>query len=185
MNNRPKKTAEEMREYKRSWAREHTGLKGILKNYKNQNTDKTHCVRGHEFTKDNTYMKGERRVCRVCVRIASAARDQRDMKDPDKREALRQRRRKAQLKKVGWTVERFDKKWEEQEGKCAICRKPLSRKIEHSDRNKKAHADHEHVVPPKPRGLLCGNCNCGIGNLQENIEVMEAAIAYVRQYKGE
>lgn len=32
------------------------------------NAVKTHCVRGHEFTPENTYMKGTRRVCRECKR---------------------------------------------------------------------------------------------------------------------
>lgn len=46
-----------------------------------------------------------------------------------------------------------------------------------------AKADHEHTNPPIPRGILCGNCNLGIGNLQDNPEIMLAAIAYVRKWK--
>jgi hypothetical protein len=49
----------------------------------------------------------------------------------------------------------------------------------------RACADHEHTKPPKPRGILCTNCNLGIGNLQENVEIMEAAIAYVKKYTQE
>lgn len=56
------------RSCKRLWAQEHTGLKGRPKNNKNQNTDKTHCIRGHEFTSENTYYKGKNRICRICHR---------------------------------------------------------------------------------------------------------------------
>ena len=32
------------------------------------NAAKTHCLRWHEFTPENTYMNGNRRVCRTCAR---------------------------------------------------------------------------------------------------------------------
>jgi hypothetical protein len=35
------------------------------------NALKTHCVHGHEFTPENTRMKGIRRVCRECQRAAN------------------------------------------------------------------------------------------------------------------
>lgn len=37
-----------------------------------RNVNKTHCVRGHEFTEENVYLaKGGRRVCRACQRLHS------------------------------------------------------------------------------------------------------------------
>jgi len=176
-------TAEELRKYKRDWAREHTGLKGRLKNNKNQNSGKTHCVRGHEFDEENTTYKGEHRTCRECNRTDARERSRSDMKDPIRREKLRAKRRKGQLKRVGWTPERFDTCWEEQEGKCEICKRVVSREIE-SHHTDKAYADHKHVEPPKPRGILCINCNLGLGNFQDDPELMQAAIAYVKKYDG-
>jgi hypothetical protein len=32
----------------------------------NQNTNKTHCIRGHEFTPENTYVNGKGRGCVAC-----------------------------------------------------------------------------------------------------------------------
>ena len=42
------------------------------------NAQKTHCIRGHEFTPENTYWVGERsRRCRICKAAADAARPSR------------------------------------------------------------------------------------------------------------
>lgn len=38
-----------------------------------KNAAKTHCLRGHEFTSENTYTNGRRRVCRQCERIRRSA----------------------------------------------------------------------------------------------------------------
>lgn len=53
---------------KREWHKRNRGLNGKPKVNKNQNTDKTHCVHGHEFTFENTWVKGGHRVCRICHR---------------------------------------------------------------------------------------------------------------------
>lgn len=37
------------------------------------NEQKTHCMRGHEFTEENTIMHGAWRVCRACVYAANRA----------------------------------------------------------------------------------------------------------------
>src|SRR5271157_5959108 len=96
---RHKKTADEMRKYKRNWARAHTGLQGLPKNCKNQNTDKTHCIRGHELSGDNLVIKntsdGERhRICRTCRNAdarqrAEVKRQEEDKLDPERKAALR------------------------------------------------------------------------------------------------
>lgn len=38
-----------------------------------KNKRKTHCVRGHEFTPENTYKYYTRRMCRTCRRVAKLA----------------------------------------------------------------------------------------------------------------
>lgn len=55
-----------------------------------------------------------------------------------------------------------------QEGACAICRKPLIRKV----------IDHNHTTG-KVRGLLCFSCNIGLGEFQDNPEILLAARDYL------
>ena len=61
-----------------------------------------------------------------------------------------------------------------QENRCAICRSedPRGKGTFHVDH---CH-DGGHV-----RGLLCHNCNVGIGNFQHDTAVLEAAINYLNQ----
>jgi len=56
----------------------------------------------------------------------------------------------------------------EQDGLCAICRTAPA-----------AHVDHDHD-PGKVRGLLCFNCNGGLGQFKDQIHLLEAGVAYLR-----
>jgi hypothetical protein len=41
---------------------------------RNQNINKTHCVRGHEFTEENTYVSKKQRHCRKCAALRAKER---------------------------------------------------------------------------------------------------------------
>ena len=152
----------------------------------------THCKNGHERTEENTYIppSGGKRMCRLCRR--SRVKESYDRNRERVRERVRARRlvrpdctpeqrRRKNLNYIGWTPELFDKVFEEQDHKCAICGKELN--LEKKQNDARACADHEHVSPPKPRGILCTNCNLGVGNLQDSSEIIEKALAYVRRYE--
>ena len=62
----------------------------------------------------------------------------------------------------------YNEMYSRQEGLCAICGT-------HKDR---LDVDHCHTTN-KVRGLLCNNCNRGIGHLQEDVNVMTNAIKYL------
>lgn len=49
--------------------------------------------------------------------------------------------------------------------------------------DKKLLLDHDHITG-EFRGWLCRNCNVGIGNLGDNIEGLDQAIAYLRKAYG-
>ncbi|AGY47183.1 HNH endonuclease [Clavibacter phage CN1A] len=40
-----------------------------------QNARKTHCLRDHEFTKENTYLIGTRRQCKTCARLRASKKE--------------------------------------------------------------------------------------------------------------
>lgn len=80
-------------------------------------------------------------------------------------------RRGAHLKhSYGITLEQHKQMYIRQNGCCAICNMP----VEYS----KIHTDHDHKTD-KVRGLLCHNCNAGIGMLKENINILRNAISYL------
>lgn len=61
---------------------------------------------------------------------------------------------------------------EEQQGCCACCRRNFD--------GQKIIVDHDHETG-KIRGLLCDQCNRGIGLLQESILVLNNAANYLRK----
>jgi len=69
----------------------------------------------------------------------------------------------------GITLEQFTTMREQQGGMCLICHKFMD----------KPHVDHCHATG-KVRGLLCGNCNRGLGVFFENIQTLENAISYLK-----
>ncbi|MFL6240498.1 MAG: endonuclease VII domain-containing protein [Actinomycetes bacterium] len=60
---------------------------------------------------------------------------------------------------------------EAQGGACASCEGPLER----------PHVDHDHKTG-KVRGILCFNCNAGLGKFQDNVDVMQLAVDYLRRH---
>jgi len=62
---------------------------------------------------------------------------------------------------------------EKQNGLCAICKRPPDGKW------KMLNIDHCHKANIV-RGLLCCNCNLGIGNLRDDINILYEAIRYLK-----
>lgn len=73
--------------------------------------------------------------------------------------------------KYGLTVQEWQRLLESQDEKCQICKKDLT--------TKNTHVDHDHVTD-QIRGLLCFECNTGIGKFHDNIEWLLAAVAYLQ-----
>ncbi len=63
---------------------------------------------------------------------------------------------------------------EKQHGLCAICAIP-----EAESPGKKLCLDHNHSGDLLPRGLLCRNCNSGLGHFKDNPERLAVAITYL------
>jgi hypothetical protein len=80
--------------------------------------------------------------------------------------------RAGKLKKLyGLSTEEYDRLLEGQGGTCAICSKPCPT-------GRRLAVDHAHDTG-KVRGLLCANCNRGLGLFGEDMRVMTMAIQYL------
>lgn len=64
--------------------------------------------------------------------------------------------------------------YDKQNGLCAICGGVNSK-------GKKLCVDHDHETGTI-RGLLCSNCNSGIGMLKDSVSLLEKAIKYLREH---
>ena len=95
----------------------------------------------------------------------------------------REAKRRARLKGLGWTSELWDKTWEGQKGTCCICGKPLN--LDMKQNESRACADHKHIEPPRPRGILCTNCNAMIGQAKEDPSILRAGAEYIEKFSLE
>jgi Recombination endonuclease VII len=80
------------------------------------------------------------------------------------------------LKNLGITKDDYYKKLNEQNHRCAICNK------HESEFNKALAIDHNHTTK-KVRSFLCGKCNTALGLFNENIELMNKAIEYLKHHE--
>lgn len=77
----------------------------------------------------------------------------------------------------------FNKMWEDQKGKCAICNKNMT--FPERKRGQKmscVSVDHNHNTK-KVRELLCSSCNKGIGHFNEDSNILLNAIKYLRKHE--
>jgi hypothetical protein len=79
---------------------------------------------------------------------------------------------KNQFHDYGITREQYNKLLEKQNNSCACC------KINQKDLHKLLSVDHCHKTG-KIRGLICNNCNLGIGSLGDNKEGIWKAYQYL------
>lgn len=86
------------------------------------------------------------------------------------------------LKKRGITFAQYNEILLKQGNKCAICQKHETRKCSKTSNILRLCIDHCHKTN-KVRGLLCSNCNSGIGKLGDSIEQLQSAINYLQEYK--
>ena len=89
-------------------------------------------------------------------------------------EEKKKRNRKQQISVYGLTVEQYDTMLLEQNGVCAICLNP-----EKSSSKTFLSIDHDHKTG-KIRGLLCDNCNKGLGHFYDNSSLLYNAINYLK-----
>lgn len=82
------------------------------------------------------------------------------------------RHRRNNIKQYGITESDYLKMFEDQKGVCLICSLPQL--------TKRLHIDHCHKKN-KVRGLLCENCNRGLGMFKDSPEILKLAIEYLNK----
>jgi len=122
------------------------------------------------------------KACTVCGTLKEFDEYHNQVSSPDGKASACMRckaavRRAVHLKhKYNMTEATYVSMIEAQEGNCAICGSPdetISGNLA---------VDHCHETD-KVRGLLCSNCNKGLGLLQDSIQVLSGAIRYLDKFK--
>lgn len=81
------------------------------------------------------------------------------------------------LRRRGATQQMYDEMYEAQKGCCALCNEP-------EEKFAWLCIDHDHETG-KIRGLLCPNCNRGLGLMKDSANLLRKAALYVEQNKVE
>ena len=88
---------------------------------------------------------------------------------------IKKRRQNTNLKqKFGINRDQYQVMLNQQDNVCAIC------KENEIVPNRSLSVDHDHKTG-KIRGLLCSNCNPGIGKFKEDIELLRRAVVYLER----
>lgn len=142
--------------------------------------------------------------CKPCMKTYQTAyQRRREAKDPDYQRRYREQNKdkisqwrktewgkyklsgyykKRQLKQWGMTLEDLERTFKKQGGACAICRKKfLLNGTDMLDCGHGVHMDHCHKEN-KFRGILCNNCNTGLGAFKDSPMILKAAATYLQQY---
>ncbi len=81
-------------------------------------------------------------------------------------------------RQYGISLDDFNKMSEEQQGKCAICRKKETALDPRTKQPRELAVDHCHNKG-HIRGLLCSKCNIGLGAFKDSTELLQTAIDYL------
>lgn len=116
-----------------------------------------------EFGDDAHTVTGKRRYCSKCESDKSKTQYTKHIR------RVKNRRLKHLF---GISIDDYDKMALEQNGTCKICnRTPTSGNL--------LSVDHNHATEDI-RGLLCQNCNAGLGMFQDDPIILERAIRYLK-----
>lgn len=114
-----------------------------------------------EFFKDKQKKSGYRPDCKKCNTIKSTYWNKNN-KDKTRWYILKS--------STGVTKEQYNEMLDGQKGVCAICESSCSMNLA---------VDHDHK-DNMVRGLLCNNCNRGLGHFKDDIKNLYRAIDYLK-----
>ena len=115
------------------------------------------------FNKNGKYKK--QNVCKKCMNIYDY--------EKDKNQKLK--------KAYGITLKDYNELLSKQNNRCAICN--INNNGKYRKKERAFAVDHCHSTN-KIRGLLCSDCNVGIGLLKDNVNSLESAIKYLNKTRN-
>ena len=120
------------------------------------------------FKKAKNSMHGRDNLCKACDKHL------RSLYFSD--EVNNDRAKDNRLKNMyGISLDDFNRMFDEQNGVCLICKRPES-----CNDGRRFNVDHCHVTGDV-RGLLCNNCNKGLGHFKDNTLLLHNAIKYLNK----
>jgi len=92
----------------------------------------------------------------------------------------RQKTRETNIKwRYGISYDDLLSMFEKQNGRCGICNTKIELFADALNKGSVGHIDHDHSSG-EVRGLLCGNCNTGLGKFNDDVALLKTAIQYLR-----
>lgn len=141
-----------------------------------------------EFYKNKSRPSGVASWCKECVKKDASkwAKNNRSKINKRRRKYAKENpnyNRQNNLKRnYNISLTEYEQIEHQQNGVCAICNKRETYKNQYS--LARLSVDHDHITG-EIRGLLCKNCNLGLGYFKDNIASLSSAINYLLKSKGE
>jgi len=125
-----------------------------------------------QFYRSSELKSGYQNYCKDCKNQR-----RRELSEKNREHYQAYERARQYKRYYGITVEQYDELWQLQDGRCLICNK------HQRDCKRSLAVDHCHETKVI-RGLLCDNCNPGLGYFKNSIELLKAAITYLEKFKN-
>jgi hypothetical protein len=124
-----------------------------------------------DFGKDCTTARGISSWCKLCKKAWRSAHRKENPQTTKAKDFDSDLRRN-----YGISAKEYGALFDSQGGKCACCSQ------DHTLFKRRLHVDHDHSTG-QVRGLLCTECNPGLGYFQDSVERLEMAIKYLSKFK--
>ncbi len=121
-----------------------------------------------DFPRDRSRGDGRAAYCKSCKGL----RAKKYRQDHPEKHQVEDRKAKY-LSFYDITIDDYDKMFLQQAGKCAICGTSAPEGMFNN-----FSVDHDHATG-RIRGLLCSECNFGLGNFRDDTKLLENAIQYL------
>lgn len=125
-----------------------------------------------EFNKNSSSPDGLQGYCKVCQSESARVSNKKHI---EHRRLNNSRWRRSSL--YGLSEEAFNEMVERSNNLCSICGTEFTK----TGKGRMA-IDHDHATG-KVRGLICHNCNIGLGHFKDSIDALERAIEYLKESK--